>query len=43
MPTQSQLLFWDRWMVPLSRVLDGLLLNSAGKTIMAVWRKDPQI
>jgi SAM-dependent methyltransferase len=43
MPTRPQLLFWDRWMVPLSRVLDRLLLNSVGKTIMAVWRKQPHI
>ncbi|HEY1757136.1 MAG TPA: class I SAM-dependent methyltransferase [Bryobacteraceae bacterium] len=39
MPTQSQIRFWDRWMVPISRVLDKLLLYSVGKTILAVWRK----
>lgn len=39
MPTPSQLRFWDRWMIPVSRVLDRLLLYSIGKSIVAVWRK----
>jgi len=39
MPTKEQLRFWDRWMVPVSRVLDKILLHSIGKSIMAVWRK----
>ena len=38
MPTHAQLRFWDRWVVPISRVLDRLLLYSVGKTIIAVWR-----
>jgi hypothetical protein len=38
MPTQGQLRFWDRYLVPASRVLDRLLLNSVGKSILAVWR-----
>jgi SAM-dependent methyltransferase len=40
MPTKSQLRFWDGWIVPISRVLDRLLLYSIGKSIIAVWRKD---
>jgi SAM-dependent methyltransferase len=39
MPTQSQLRFWDHWMVPASRVLDRLLLFCVGKTILVVWRR----
>jgi SAM-dependent methyltransferase len=39
MPTKAQLRFWDHWIVPLSRVLDKLLLYSVGKTIIAVWSK----
>lgn len=39
MPTKAQLRVWDRWMVPVSRVLDPLLLYSAGKSILAVWRR----
>jgi 2-polyprenyl-3-methyl-5-hydroxy-6-metoxy-1,4-benzoquinol methylase len=39
MPTKAQLRLWDRWIVPVSRVLDKLLFYSLGKTIVAVWRK----
>ena len=39
MPTMSQIRFWDRWVVPLSRSLDPLLDFSVGKSIVAVWRK----
>jgi SAM-dependent methyltransferase len=39
MPTKGQLRFWDNWMIPVSRVLDKLLLYSVGKSIIAVWRK----
>jgi SAM-dependent methyltransferase len=39
MPTLHQLAFWDKWVIPFSRILDPLLLNSIGKTIVAVWRK----
>lgn len=37
MPTQAQLRFWDRWIVPISRVFDKLFFYSVGKTILAVW------
>lgn len=39
MPTKAQLRFWDHWIVPISRVLDKLLLHSVGKSIIAVWRR----
>jgi SAM-dependent methyltransferase len=42
MPTKAQLRFWDRWFVPISRALDKLFLYSIGKTIIAVWRKEPR-
>ena len=38
MPTASQLAFWDRWMVPISRVLDKVVFYSLGKTALAVWQ-----
>ena len=38
MPTRIQLQFWDRWIVPISQILDKLLWYSAGKSIIAVWR-----
>jgi hypothetical protein len=40
MPTKAQLRFWDRWVIPVSRVLDKLLLYSVGKTVIAVWCKE---
>jgi SAM-dependent methyltransferase len=39
MPTKGQLRFWDRWFVPVSRVLDRMFLYSVGKTIIAIWRR----
>jgi len=38
-PTLSQVLFWDRWCVPVSRIVDRLTLGHVGKSILAVWRK----
>jgi SAM-dependent methyltransferase len=38
MPTAAQLAFWDGWMVPVSRILDKVLLYSLGKTVLAVWQ-----
>ena len=38
MPTNAQLCFWDRRMIPVSRVLDKVLLHMVGKSILAVWR-----
>lgn len=39
-PTAGQILFWDRRVIPVSRVLDPLLLRRAGKSVLAVWRRD---
>jgi SAM-dependent methyltransferase len=39
LPTVNQILFWDRWVIPLSRLLDPLFGFRAGKSILAVWRK----
>ena len=39
MPTKDQLRFWDTFLVPMSRLIDRLLLYSIGKSILAVWRK----
>ena len=38
-PTLSQILLWDRVMVPISRLLDPLLGYRFGKSIVAVWRR----
>lgn len=39
MPTISQVLTWDRLMVPVSRMIDGLLGYRFGKSVLMVWRK----
>jgi 2-polyprenyl-3-methyl-5-hydroxy-6-metoxy-1,4-benzoquinol methylase len=39
MPTGRQIRFWDQWMVPVSRVLDGCFGYRIGKSIIAVWHK----
>jgi SAM-dependent methyltransferase len=39
MPTSSQISVWDRWMIPVSRVLDPLTGYRLGRTLLAVWRK----
>lgn len=40
MPTRSQILFWDRVLVPVSRVLDSVLRHRTGKSLLVVWRRD---
>lgn len=35
----SQVLFWDRCLIPLSRIADPLLGFTVGKSVLAVWRR----
>ena len=37
MPSSGQIAFWDRILVPVSRVLDNITAHKFGKTIVAVW------
>ena len=39
MPTTSQLRVWDKFVIPISRVLDRFLFNSVGKSIVGVWQR----
>ncbi len=39
MPSLAQVKFWDRFMIPISRIVDRLTLFTIGKSILAVWRK----
>ena len=41
MPTEGQILTWDRLMVPISRLLDPLLGRSVGKSVLGVWKREP--
>ena len=40
MPTERQILTWDRLMIPVSRVLDPLLGYTVGKSILGVWKRE---
>jgi SAM-dependent methyltransferase len=37
MPTLAQIQTWDRWIIPVSRVVDPVLGYQAGKTIVGIW------
>jgi 2-polyprenyl-3-methyl-5-hydroxy-6-metoxy-1,4-benzoquinol methylase len=39
--TRSQVIVWDRLMVPLSRPLDWMLRYRVGRSILAVWDRSP--
>ena len=43
MPTERQILFWDRWLVPGSRWVDRLTGNLVGKSVLGVWRKTSEL
>jgi len=38
MPGESQILTWDRLLVPVSRVIDGWLGWRVGKTVLGIWQ-----
>ena len=40
MPTASQVAFWDRILVPLSRIGDRLSFHKVGKSVLVVWRRE---
>jgi ubiquinone/menaquinone biosynthesis C-methylase UbiE len=40
MPNLRQILFWDRYLVTSSTILDRVLAHSVGKSILAVWTKN---
>ena len=37
-PQEKQLALWDRWMIPVSRLLDPLVLHAVGRSILAVYQ-----
>jgi len=41
LPTPAQIRAWDSWMVPVSRIVDRLLLHRLGRSLLVVWRKAP--
>jgi SAM-dependent methyltransferase len=40
MPTSGQIRIWDRVLIPVSRVLDPIIANSYGKSVVVVWSKE---
>lgn len=38
-PTKSQIGVWDKRIIPVSRVIDPILMYSVGKSIVGVWRR----
>lgn len=38
-PTKNQILKWDRLIVPTSKIVDKLVFNSFGKSLVGVWKK----
>lgn len=39
LPTVRQIEFWDRFVVPVSRLVDPILLHRVGKSVLVVWQK----
>ena len=42
-PTLKQVLFWDNWMVPVSKVTDKLFFHRFGKSIIGILEKPNQL
>jgi 2-polyprenyl-3-methyl-5-hydroxy-6-metoxy-1,4-benzoquinol methylase len=40
LPTHAQILFWDRRLLPLSRVLDRLVGYRFGRSVVGIWEKE---
>jgi hypothetical protein len=38
-PDLKQILFWDTFLVPLSKIMDRLTSHTVGKSILGIWRK----
>jgi SAM-dependent methyltransferase len=42
-PTHGQIRFWDRVLVPVSRVIDPVLAHTVGKSVVAIWTPDVRV
>jgi SAM-dependent methyltransferase len=40
MPTERQILAWDRLMIPISRVIDPVFCHRLGKSVLGVWQRE---
>jgi hypothetical protein len=41
-PSQEQILFWDRFLIPISKVMDRVLNYRIGRSIVVIWSKDAE-
>jgi SAM-dependent methyltransferase len=39
LPTVDQIRFWDRFVVPVSRLMDPVLFHRAGKSVLMIWQR----
>jgi 2-polyprenyl-3-methyl-5-hydroxy-6-metoxy-1,4-benzoquinol methylase len=39
-PTRSQILFWDRLIIPTSRLVDQVVFRSFGKSLIGIWKNE---
>ena len=39
-PKYGQILFWDRIVIPLSKIIDKLVNYSFGKSLIGVWKNE---
>jgi len=39
-PTSAQIAFWDRWLLPVSKVTDRMLGSVIGRSVVAVWQRE---
>ena len=39
MPTVKQILFWDQWIIPISKILDRILFFRLGKSVAGIWKR----
>lgn len=39
MPTHNQILFWDRKIIPISRIIDHLIGFRVGRSVLSIWQR----
>jgi SAM-dependent methyltransferase len=42
-PKLSQIIFWDRFIVPVARIFDPLIGRRVGRSVVVVWRRAPGV
>ncbi len=42
MPTVDQIIFWDRWLIPITKWMDHLIGYSSGRSLLGIWKKNEE-